>query len=155
MIFLHAEMQVGHIRAVALASDFTADVIVGGSNVQRDVIRAMCDGKDWLQYHCQVDNMAEFMAQSDLMLGAGGTTTWERCYLGLPSLVTAIADNQLQSCETCAQAGIYTYLGQANAITETKIIAVLQTLTYEDMQRQTEAGFRLMAGNESGLPLRS
>ncbi|MDA7798279.1 UDP-2,4-diacetamido-2,4,6-trideoxy-beta-L-altropyranose hydrolase, partial [bacterium] len=31
---------------------------------------------------------------SDVAIGAGGTTAWERCCLGLPTLVTAIADNQ-------------------------------------------------------------
>ncbi len=41
-----------------------------------------------------VDNMAELMLQADLSIGAGGTTSWERCSLGLPSVVLKTAENQ-------------------------------------------------------------
>lgn len=42
-----------------------------------------------------VDNMAQLMADSDLAIGAAGGTAWERCSLGLPSLVLVLAQNQL------------------------------------------------------------
>lgn len=41
-----------------------------------------------------VGNMAELMANSDLAIGAAGSTTWERCALGLPSIIVALAENQ-------------------------------------------------------------
>ena len=41
-----------------------------------------------------VDNMAELMASCDLAIGAGGTTTWERCSLGVSSVLLVLADNQ-------------------------------------------------------------
>lgn len=39
-------------------------------------------------------NMAELMAKSDLAIGAAGSTSWERCCLGLPTLICVLADNQ-------------------------------------------------------------
>ena len=42
-----------------------------------------------------VNNMAELMANSDLAIGAVGSTTWERCCLGVPSILLAIAENQI------------------------------------------------------------
>ena len=39
--------------------------------------------------------MAEIMSKSDLCIGAGGSTSWERCCLGLPTISFAIADNQI------------------------------------------------------------
>lgn len=42
-----------------------------------------------------VNNMAEIMSRSDLCIGAAGSTSWERCCLGLPTISVAIADNQL------------------------------------------------------------
>lgn len=67
--------------------------------------------------------MAEFMNKADLMLGAGGSTTWERLYMELPALVTAVAENQIHGCRDCSQAGIIEYLGinddvNANMIAE-------------------------------------
>ena len=41
-----------------------------------------------------VTNMAEIMSSSDLCIGAAGSTSWERCCLGLPSFILVIADNQ-------------------------------------------------------------
>lgn len=41
-----------------------------------------------------VQNMAEIMADADLAIGAAGTTAWERCCLGLPSIVVVLAENQ-------------------------------------------------------------
>lgn len=90
---------------------FTADVITGVSNSRREKIEKICSKYRFLQYYCQVSNMAEFMNKADLMLGAGGSTTWERLYMELPALVTAVAENQIQGCEDCSQAGIIEYLG--------------------------------------------
>ena len=41
-----------------------------------------------------VQNFAELMSNADLAIGAGGTTTWERCCLGLPTIQLVIAENQ-------------------------------------------------------------
>ena len=90
---------------------FTADIITGLSNSRRGKIEKICSKYHFLHYYCQVSNMAEFMNKADLMLGAGGSTTWERLYMELPALVTAVAENQIQGCEDCSQAGIIEYLG--------------------------------------------
>lgn len=39
-------------------------------------------------------NMAELMSQCDLAIGAAGSTAWERCCLGLPTVMVVLADNQ-------------------------------------------------------------
>lgn len=41
-----------------------------------------------------VNNMAQIMAESDLAIGAAGSTSWERCCLGLPTIQLVLADNQ-------------------------------------------------------------
>lgn len=91
--------------------NFTVDVITGVSNSRRGKIEKICSKYHFLHYYCQVSNMAEFMNKADLMLGAGGSTTWERLYMELPALVTAVAENQIQGCEDCSQVGIIEYLG--------------------------------------------
>ena len=50
-------------------------------------------------------NMAELMRDSDLAIGAGGGTSWERCCLGLPTLMLSVARNQDDIAATLAQAG--------------------------------------------------
>ena len=46
-----------------------------------------------------VSNMAQLMADSDLAMGAAGATTWERCCLGLPTVLVVLADNQKMAAE--------------------------------------------------------
>ena len=41
-----------------------------------------------------VENMAQLMANSDICIGAAGSTTWERCCLGVPTISLCIASNQ-------------------------------------------------------------
>ena len=41
-----------------------------------------------------VDDVAGLMGRADLAIGAAGSTAWERCCLGLPSIVLALAANQ-------------------------------------------------------------
>lgn len=41
-----------------------------------------------------VDDMAQLMAESDLAIGAAGATSWERCCLGLPTIMVVLAENQ-------------------------------------------------------------
>lgn len=85
-------------------------VVVGGSNTKRDGIANRCKQLGF-KYLCQVNNMAELMAEANLMLGAGGTTLWERIFLGLPAIVTATAANQVEACECCSLAGYIYYIG--------------------------------------------
>ncbi|MDO9623701.1 MAG: UDP-2,4-diacetamido-2,4,6-trideoxy-beta-L-altropyranose hydrolase [Pseudomonas sp.] len=41
-----------------------------------------------------VSDMAQLMADSDLAIGAAGATSWERCCLGLPTVMVVLAENQ-------------------------------------------------------------
>lgn len=41
-----------------------------------------------------VADMAKRMLESDLSIGASGATSWERCCLGLPSIILTTAENQ-------------------------------------------------------------
>jgi UDP-2,4-diacetamido-2,4,6-trideoxy-beta-L-altropyranose hydrolase len=101
------------LEAVKLLNrpDITVDVAVGSANPHRVMIEEICSGMDNANFYCQVENMAELMAQADLALGAGGTATWERCYLGLPALVTIIAKNQRETVEALAEDGVVWNLG--------------------------------------------
>ena len=111
--------------------EITVYVIVGGSNPHQQEIKAFCEAPDvkkWICYHFQVDNMAEYMVQADLMLGAGGATTWERCFLELPAIVTAIADNQVRIAEDCATKGWIDYIGWHEDVTVERIVNALEQM---------------------------
>ena len=51
-----------------------------------------------------VDNMAQLMAESDLAIGAAGSTSWERCCLGVPTIQVVLAQNQVAIAQALSQA---------------------------------------------------
>ena len=57
------------------------------------------------------------MANSDLCIGAGGTTNFERFCSGLPSIVTIVADNQKDGVEYLSEMGHIINLGMAKNVT--------------------------------------
>jgi UDP-2,4-diacetamido-2,4,6-trideoxy-beta-L-altropyranose hydrolase len=55
-------------------------------------------------------NMAKELSLTDLAIGAAGTTSWERCCLGVPSIIFCLADNQKLIAENLAKAGAATLM---------------------------------------------
>lgn len=58
-----------------------------------------------IQIRCNVEDMAMLMAESDLSIGAAGSTSWERCCLGLPGIIGIFANNQIFIAEALKHAG--------------------------------------------------
>lgn len=81
------------------------DVVIGVQHPHAEQIKDACKALGY-GCHVQTDQMAELMAASDLAIGAGGGATWERCCLGLPSLVFCTADNQRQQLSNAARQGL-------------------------------------------------
>ena len=116
-----------NLRDTGVLHDVQVTVVVGASNERKEDIAGRCKQAGF-RYLCQVSNMADLMAEADLMLGAGGSTTWERCFLGLPAIVTAIAENQVQICEDCAKEGLIFYLGYWDKVRQADICKAINKL---------------------------
>jgi spore coat polysaccharide biosynthesis predicted glycosyltransferase SpsG len=56
------------------------------------------------------------MAESDLCIGAAGGTSLERCYLGLPTMLLVLADNQLPGAKALEKTGAVVALKGAQDI---------------------------------------
>lgn len=97
-------------------SDIALDVVVGTANPHADVIRALCEGRPNTIYYCQPSGLAELMLAADIVLGAGGVTHWERCCLGLPSIIVTLAENQVPSTSALAEDGYLLYLGDTDNV---------------------------------------
>jgi len=88
------------------------DVVVGAGHPRLAEIQAQCDKKK-LSLHIQTGRMAELMAKSDIAIGAGGATSWERCCLGLPAITVSLADNQTDIAKGLQSIGASIFLGES------------------------------------------
>lgn len=71
------------------------EVIVGTSNPHiKSIKNVLSRLRQKSTFEIGVTDMARRMAMADLCIGAAGSTSWERCVLGLPTLMAVQADNQ-------------------------------------------------------------
>ncbi len=125
-----------------------ADVVVGGANPIRNMIQSRCETMPNVHCHIQVDNMAELMSRADVALGAGGSATWERCYLGLPTVTIIVADNQTEMTAALAGQGAILNLGQATQVTAQDLAKTLVELcrSPEKVKALSDTSKALMGG---------
>ncbi len=83
------------------------DVVVGAANPHTEQIVRAASRMHQVSVHRDLPNLAALMARADLMLTAGGSTSWERCCLGLPALVAVVAENQRLLSENLARNGAH------------------------------------------------
>ncbi|BDH60831.1 hypothetical protein MTP04_09610 [Lysinibacillus sp. PLM2] len=124
------------------------DVVVGNGNIHKQKIREFCL-KQGYHYHCQINYMAKLMQQADFSIGAGGSTTWERCYVGLPSSSTIVAENQSLTTEYAADLGAVVNLGLHEEVTIDTYVDLLLKLKNGqfDLNRIRTVGLSLTENN--------
>jgi UDP-2,4-diacetamido-2,4,6-trideoxy-beta-L-altropyranose hydrolase len=88
-----------------LNSKQQVDVVIGARHPNREQIQQACIKYRFI-CHVQTTRIAELMAEADLAIGGGGTATWERCCLGLPTISFCLAENQHKLVADAAEAGI-------------------------------------------------
>ena len=69
-----------------------------------------------------VTNMAALMCDADIAVGANGTSSWERCCLGLPTIAIELADNQHDIGVALSKAGAIHFLGRQQDINIDRLV---------------------------------
>lgn len=107
---------------IEIEGTFSIDVVIGHAAASRPVLEEIAAKTPRVFLHVDPPDMAALMSDTDLAIGAGGTTSWERCCLGLPTIVLVLADNQKSIAEKLADAGAVrlaqegTIAGEADAL---------------------------------------
>ena len=114
-------------------ADVEVSVVIAASNRSRHDLESLCRQFPNIKLICGVRDMARLMGDSDLFVGAGGTSAWERCCVGLPGIVWATADNQQFQGEFLSRIGAQFYLGTSEAVTPERLARII-----DEMLRQPE-----------------
>jgi UDP-2,4-diacetamido-2,4,6-trideoxy-beta-L-altropyranose hydrolase len=75
-----------------------------------------------------VSNMAELMAHADIAISAAGSTCWELCLLGLPSILLDVAANQIPIAIEMERRGCAIYAGHGNTISVNELAHAVENL---------------------------
>jgi UDP-2,4-diacetamido-2,4,6-trideoxy-beta-L-altropyranose hydrolase len=140
------------LRALRSIRDEAMEVIaiIGGSNPHGDSLREAASGfSGKLALRTNVSNMPDLMAWADIAISAAGSTCWEMCLLGLPSIILPIAENQLATSIRLAELGVAETVrpGLATFMEELRG-AIERTATSQEMRlAMSEAGRNLVDGD--------
>lgn len=89
-----------------LPIDTQITVVLGAQCQWKEQVSALAQQqRQSTQVLVDVKDMAQLMAETDLCIGAAGSTSWERCALGIPSVLICLANNQKMVIESLAQSG--------------------------------------------------
>jgi UDP-2,4-diacetamido-2,4,6-trideoxy-beta-L-altropyranose hydrolase len=136
------------LKALADTPALFLDVVIGLANPNREEIEELTSRRPGMTLHIGTDRMAALMTDADAFVGAGGSTTWERFCLGLPSLVIAVADNQVATAQHLSKLGAIDYIGRNADLTPARLRAALSRFLadHEGRARMTELGMKLVDG---------
>jgi len=112
------------------APEIEVKVVVGPSNPNIEMLKeAILHAPCSMRLLQNATNMAELMVWADLSISAGGSTSWEMAFMGLPSLILVLADNQHRVAAELDVAGIAIDLGCSAAQTAAEIFRALIDLS--------------------------
>ncbi len=100
--------------------NLSVDIVLGVQHPGREEICGECEQKNF-SVHIQTDRIGELMKAADLGIGAGGSATWERCTVGLPTIVVAVAANQVPTAIDTAKIGATHYAGCAGDVSPERL----------------------------------
>lgn len=85
--------------------DLKIDIVIDDNIKNLSKIHKILKVKKNIKIHSSLSDLAVLMSNADIAIGAGGSTTWERCCLGLPTILVVSAINQKLIGESMHRAG--------------------------------------------------
>ncbi len=112
--------------------------VVGGSSTNVAALES-CAAKlsEQISIRRDVSNMAELMAHADVAISAAGSTCWELCLLGLPSILISVADNQTPVAIELERRGCMVYAGRGNIVSPDEFARILENLLASPAARKS------------------
>lgn len=103
------------------------EVILAKNAPHIEEIKQLCDNYGF-SFFVDIKNMAQHLIENDLVIGAPGGTSWERCCLGIPSMLLTTADNQVEVATYLDKHGAAQVAGTYPGISLTTLLLAFESL---------------------------
>lgn len=104
------------------------DVVLGVATPSTEALIKQTAGDVELHLGIDAQEFADLMVSADLAIGAGGGSAWERCTLGLPTVVVIVADNQTEVAAALEHAGAAHVAGRIDDLDARSLANVIEKL---------------------------
>lgn len=127
-----------YLRAHPPVSGLVCHIVLGAMNRDAEQIQRIAAETPWIVPHRQVTDMRGLMLECDAAVSAAGTTLYELCACGLPTVTYILADNQRMGAAAFEAAGLMPCAGDVrkNACFAEHIFEKLNILTENYTERQ-------------------
>lgn len=124
---------------------YEVDVVIGHTNPDHRKIKEKCKLNQW-GFHCEVDYMSKLMLNADMVIGGGGSTSWEKCFLGIPSISVILASNQVEITNLLASHGAVINLGWHDELVTESYSDILNKLDIQILNELSSQASLLVDG---------
>ena len=127
--------------------ELNVDIVVGDNYPYYDKLKCAADKRGRTSIYKTRTHLADLMAASDIAIGGGGATNWERMCIGLPSIIITLADNQVPICEILSRKGAIRLLGNSKIVNTQDIYkAFLEEINSNTIFNRTSVALALCDG---------
>jgi UDP-2,4-diacetamido-2,4,6-trideoxy-beta-L-altropyranose hydrolase len=117
--------------------DAGLDIVLGADAPSLPGLTKIARRDSRLALHVDTPHMARLTAEADIAIGAAGSSTWERCTLGLPSVMVVLAENQKAAAAAMTERGAALVVDPASPAFDAHFDrAVMRLLTDAPLRRQ-------------------
>ena len=135
------------LKTCALPADCRITVVMGLTAPWLRNVRELAGQMPWpTEVVVNVNDMARRMADSDLAIGAAGSTSWERCCLGLPTIMVVLAENQQDGAQALETAHAARLMGCVIGIAQQLPLAVQELINSDCQSRMSLAASAITDG---------
>ena len=136
------------VQALMQIPDIESVILSGGSNPNLAQLRSDIAGNPTIRIVADTSEVSKFMAWADIAVVAGGSTSWELAFMGLPSCSRAIAANQTGNVAELARKGVSVGLDKGTMENATELASVIQELLRNPIERErmSKVGRELVDG---------
>jgi UDP-2,4-diacetamido-2,4,6-trideoxy-beta-L-altropyranose hydrolase len=131
--------------------EFTASIVT--EQRWRTDVENLLVGRAGIEILEPTAGLPQILAQADIAVSASGTSAWELCTLGIPSLLIAVVENQRESLGRMVDAGLVLGLDVVDsprAGHQENILSGVTRLLGSDLKRQDLSGRCLQLYDGSG-----
>ena len=129
-----------------LNSDVNVNVVTGTANIGKKIIKNFCKKNFNYNYFEQVENMAKLMQIADLCIGSSGTTTWERCCVGLPAIAIVASNDQKDIASAVSKNKCIINLGKIKKSDNVNYVRLMKNLKNSELQNMSRNCMKLVDG---------
>lgn len=140
----------GLLQKITLPDELKITVVLGTTAPHLEMVRVkLAELPCYGEFLVGTNRMADLMVEADLAIGGAGSTSWERCALGLPSLIVVLADNQKDGAKALVAEGAAKQVDLYEDLSFRTVVSQLMTQRSERQQLSLAAAALCDGGGAS------